>query len=102
MKDPDFVFRGLSYLFTLRMDSHPLRDLARVTSVTYISSSAAEVLNFGIAIPTNLRFHPREEDFEPTVLEQVFRKRPLLELPIVQAMLGDVRLLAKKWHEEGL
>jgi hypothetical protein len=100
--DPDFVLRGLFYLYSLRNDAKLVSRLADISPVTYLSNSASEILTVNRPIPTNVRFYPWEDAFDPQLFEQICQKQPLLEHALTQAAIGNVRSLARAWIENGL
>jgi hypothetical protein len=100
--DPDFVLRGLFYLYSLRNDAKLVSRLARISPVTYLSNSASEILTVDRPIPTNVRFYPWEDAFDSQLFEQIFQKQPLLEHPLTLAAIGNVRSLARAWIENGM
>jgi hypothetical protein len=102
LADPDFVFRGLFYLYSLRNDATLVSRLARVSPVTYLSNSASEILTVDRPIPRNVRFYPWDDTFDPQLFEQIRQKTPLLEHPLSQAAIGNIGNLAQTWIENGL
>jgi hypothetical protein len=102
LTDPDFVFRGLFHLFSLRNDASLITRFAQISPVTYIANSSSEILTVDRPVPRNVRFCPWEDAFDLQLFEQICRKQPLLELPLTQAALGNVRSLARGWVENGL
>jgi hypothetical protein len=102
LADPDFVLRGLIYLYSLRNDATLVSRLARVSPVTYLSNSASEILTVDRPIPRNVRFYPWDDVFDPQLFEQICQKKPLLEHPLTQAAIGNVGSLARAWIENGL
>jgi hypothetical protein len=102
LADPDFVLRGLFFLYSLRNDATLVSRLARVSPVTYLSNAASEILTVDGPIPRNVRFYPWEDVFDPQLFEQNRQKQPLLGHPLVQRALGNVASLARAWIEEGL
>lgn len=98
--DPDFVQRGLAYLWQLRGDMALLKRLAHVTTVTHLISS--ELLAVDTKLPVNLRFYPWEASFNPELFAQACRERPLLTFPSTEAAIGDVKSLATRWITCGL
>jgi hypothetical protein len=102
LKHPDFVLRGLFYLYSLRNDAKFVSRLAEIYPVTYLSNSALEILTVDRPIPRNVRFYPWEDVFDPQLFEQICQKQPLLEHPLTQEAIGNVRSLALAWIENGL
>jgi hypothetical protein len=100
--DPDFVQRGLSYLWRLRGDAFLMKRLAQVTSVTHLARSEAEMLTFDTRVPLNFRFLPWEDEFRPELFARICRERPVLALPSTALAIGDVERLAKAWATWGL
>jgi hypothetical protein len=98
--DPDFVQRGLAYLWQLRGDMVLLKRLARVTTVTHLISSDLPAVD--TRLPVNLRFHPWEAAFNSQLFAQACRERPLLTFPSTKAVIGDVESLATTWITCGL
>lgn len=79
-----------------------LREQVEISSVTYLSNSASEILTVDRPIPRNVRFYPWEDAFDPQQFEQIRHKQPLLGHPLVQAALGNVGSLVRAWIEDGL
>ncbi|KAF2844535.1 hypothetical protein T440DRAFT_523431 [Plenodomus tracheiphilus IPT5] len=102
LAEPDFVLRGIFYLYSLRNDATLVSRLARVSPVTYLSNSASEILTVDRPIPRNVRFYPCDDTFDPQLFEQICQKKPLLEHPLTQAAIGNVGSLARAWIENGL
>jgi hypothetical protein len=99
LRDPDFVLRGLFYLYSLRNDAKLVSRLAEISPVTYLCNSESEILTVD---RPNVRFYPWEDAFDPQLFEQICQKQPLLEHPLTQAAIGNVRSLARAWVENGL
>lgn len=102
LADPDFVFRGIFYLYSLRSDATLVSRLAKVSPVTYLSNSALEILTVNRPIPGNVRFYPWDDAYDPQLVDQIRQKRPLLEHPLTQAAIGNIGSLARAWIEDGL
>jgi hypothetical protein len=102
LADADFVFRGLFYLYTFRNNSRLIERLAQVSSVTYLSDCASEMLITDRPIPENMRFCPWEDEFDVRLFEEGCRKQPVLALPPAQAALGNAISLARGWIEHGI
>ncbi|OAL42649.1 hypothetical protein IQ07DRAFT_669108 [Pyrenochaeta sp. DS3sAY3a] len=100
--DPNFVLRGLAYLLTLRKDARLIAQLARETSVSYLSDSEIELFTTNAQIPCNLRWHPWEEEFDRLLLDHNARQHPLLSMPSAQAAVGGLEELAAGWFRYGL
>ncbi|EMD86705.1 hypothetical protein COCC4DRAFT_25287 [Bipolaris maydis ATCC 48331] len=102
LADPDFIFRGLFYLYSLRNDATLVSRLARVSPVTYLSNSASEILTVDRPIPKNVRFYPWNDTFDQQLFEQIRQKQLLFEHPQTQAAIGNIEGLARAWIENGL
>jgi hypothetical protein len=100
--DPDFVHRGLSYLWQLRGDAVLMKRLAKTTSITHLVNSGPDLLTVKTKIPLNFRFFPWEEAFSPQLFARACRERPILTLPSTAAAIGDVETLATAWVKLGL
>jgi hypothetical protein len=100
--DPEFVRRGLSYLWRLRGDVCLIKRLAYATSVTYLCSSESEMLMTNIHMPSNFRLCPWEDEFSAQLFARACRARPMLVLPPVQAAIGNIEHLTRTWIVSGL
>ncbi|KAF2785907.1 hypothetical protein K505DRAFT_261048 [Melanomma pulvis-pyrius CBS 109.77] len=97
--NPNFVFLGLAYLFTLRGDASLITRLAQSTSVSYLSDSVSEILTTSLAVPPNFRFFPREESLDIDAVQCGLRRSTM---PNPHAAIGDVRKLVEQWFMNGL
>lgn len=100
--DPNFVLRGLSYLFALRKESRLVRRLAQATSVSYLLDAESEQVRMNVQAPPNLRWVPREEKFNPSLFERHIDRHPLLSSPSAQAAIEGLKELAEGWFMHGL
>jgi hypothetical protein len=100
--NPNFVPLGLSYLATLRKDSSMISKLAQTTLVSYLSDSVLHLLTTTIQMPTNFRFFPREERFEPKVFERNCAKSFLVNRNTVTEATGNLTELARSWFNNGI
>ncbi|KAL5371513.1 hypothetical protein DPSP01_014208 [Paraphaeosphaeria sporulosa] len=100
--DPNFVPRGLSYLFALRKQSVFIKRLAQATSVTYLLDAESEQVRMNVQVPLNLRWVPREEKFNPSLFERNIRRHPLLSSSSAQAAMEGLKELAEGWFMHGL
>lgn len=101
-EDLNFVLRGLSYLFALRGDSSLIAQLARVTSVSYLSDTDSEQVKMNTQIPSNVRWIPREEKFDRSLFERNVRRNPLLGSPSAQSAIAGLKELVEGWFIYGL
>ncbi|KAL5395788.1 hypothetical protein PMIN03_013009 [Paraphaeosphaeria minitans] len=100
--DPNFVPRGLSYLFALRKQSALIKRLAQATSVSYLLDAESEQVRMNVQVPLNLRWVPREERFNPSLFERNIRRHPLLSSSSAQAAIEGLKELAEGWFMHGL
>lgn len=98
----DFVRRGFAYLYTIRRDGRLLSELAKHTSVTFLSNSPAEMLTTDLPIPSNVRFFPWEEDYNAQPFHHSDREHQMYELSIASAVAGNVSTLALSWFASGI
>jgi hypothetical protein len=99
---PSFLPLGLYLLSALRGDTRPVAQLARSTFVTYLVDSVPELLEAAFHNPPNLRFVPREENFDRDVFQRGLGQSSLWTLSCSQVVLEEMTKLAEQWFRDGL
>ncbi|KAL5390089.1 hypothetical protein PMIN06_008634 [Paraphaeosphaeria minitans] len=100
--DPNFVPRGLSYLFALRNEFAYIKRLAQTTSVSYLLDAEYEQVRMNVQVPLNLRWVPREERFNESLFERNIRRHPWLSSSSAQGAIEGLKKLAEGWFVDGL
>ncbi|KAL5441096.1 hypothetical protein PMIN06_009448 [Paraphaeosphaeria minitans] len=100
--DPNFVPRGLSYLSALRKETTLIKRLAQETSISYLLDDESKQIKMDVQVPPNLRWAPKEEEFNLSLFGRNARRHPWLSSPSARAVIEVLKELAEGWVVNGL